>query len=121
MNLVQFDDPVMMRLAADTHMSTVFGADDLVLLDRAARQRTEFTPRALFAIDFGGHGIIRHVHNGPSCLYLVAEDSLDDPASWDSISLDDRNILDIVKARVVWIGRQLEQAAIGKKPTEETG
>ncbi len=121
LNLAQFEDPAMTLLAADTHMSTVFGAGDLVLLDRATRQRTEFTPHALFAIDFGGEGSIRHVHSGPRHLYLIAEDSLNDPALWDSISLEDRNILDIVKARVVWIGRQLEQAAIGKKPTEEAG
>jgi transcriptional regulator with XRE-family HTH domain len=99
--------PVAVRLAADPEMRDLFGEGDLALLARLPTRNGLLQPEGYFAIDAGGSGRIRRLdHPGD-----------EDGCIWSA----DRNILEVVRARVIWIGRYLERSPIAARPVEEAG
>lgn len=104
-------NPVAARLAADPELSDMFGEGDVVLLDRSEPRRAQPDSNRYYVVEKGGTGLVRRVHRGPSHLELISAAPGD---SADAISLCDRGLLEIIKGRVVWIGRQLEPLPDGK-------
>jgi hypothetical protein len=51
--------------------------------------------------------VIRRLRLGGARLYLVTEAHRHEPGCWDSEHLGGRSLLDIILARVVWIGREI--------------
>lgn len=113
--------PVVVRAAADAAMEPLFGAEDVILLDHEENKRSTAEPHSFFAVNLDGEGLIRHVRRSNGNLFIGTQSVLGRAAVWDCISLADRHILDIVKAKVVWIGRHMEPLAIENGPTEEAG
>jgi len=99
--------PVTARLGADPSMSATVVEGDLVLLDQSERRREEIEPDALYAVEHEGQGLIRWVRCGARCIYLVTADSFTTPIRWVQVPLTGWRVLEIVKARVVWIARSL--------------
>lgn len=93
-------EPVLVRLAADPGMAGLFGAGDIALLERAERHRRQPEPGCYYAVDLGGEG---RVHCG------------------NYISTAAGNILELVKAKVVWIGRNLEPPRFVARSSEKAG
>ena len=81
-------------------------ANDLVLLDEAELHRLRPVPTGYYAIDGRGTSMIRHAIRESAVLLLFTDNEPGGDRAF--ISLADRNILDVVKARVVWIGHYLE-------------
>ncbi|MGI8992377.1 MAG: hypothetical protein ACR2I2_22705 [Bryobacteraceae bacterium] len=108
--------PAIATLAEDVRMLPRFRRGDTVLLDFSEEARTHPQPGCAYVIgDSGdspagpvGGSLVRYVRQGGRRIYLVAEDCLEDRERWDCVSLAGRHILEIVRARIVWMGRQME-------------
>jgi hypothetical protein len=118
--LARVGDPVVAILGADPRMEPLVRAGDLALLDRSEAARREPRPAEHYVVQRDAHGLVRVVRCGHDRLYLAALDN-PNPLPWDFISLLDRNILEVVKARVVWIGRIPEPPESAAESSESTG
>jgi hypothetical protein len=45
---------------------------------------------------------------GGTRVYLANESNIRDPLNWQPVPLHERNLLEIVRARIVWISREME-------------
>ncbi len=104
-------DPVAARLAPDLVLPRPCAAGDIVLLDQspARRARPQFGLWIVADDPFGMR--VRYARVAGTRLNVFHEANFGDPATWDSRPLGGRNILDIVRARIVWISRKLEDEA----------
>ena len=100
-------DPALVELAEDPHMSPLFRGGDLALLDRAAARCREPHVECCYAVETAGQGLVRRLARREGGLALFGMRG-GQARSGDFVSVADRNILEIVKAKVVWIGRNLE-------------
>jgi hypothetical protein len=97
------ESPLAARLGDDPSLPGPLQAGDWVLLDRAidARRRPD---GALYCLQLDGAAVIRGVlQSGRGGLMVHPR---------RSISLAERDILEVVKAKVVWFGRRLEHYSI---------
>jgi hypothetical protein len=115
-------DPIAARLAFDRHLGPQWRAGDLVLLDRSEILRQNPDVRSAYVVDTPRGALVRYIRREGRSLYLAAEDSLRDPARCELIPLaepPERNILEIVRARIVWMGRQMEPSSA--EPPQKAG
>jgi hypothetical protein len=112
-------DPVVVRLAADLVMPKPFAANDLLLLDQNPEVRRQ--PRGASAWIVYEFGVlrVRYVRMGGTCIYVANELTLANPVAWTPVTLSGRDILDVVRARIVWISREMEFSPAGSP--EQTG
>jgi transcriptional regulator with XRE-family HTH domain len=103
--------PIAARLADDPKMRSTVGEGDLVLLDQAESRRQETDADALYLVSCSGEGLVRWVRQGARCIYLAAADSFLHPPGWEHVPLTGRHLLEVVKARIVWIGRETMREA----------
>jgi len=106
-------EPIAARLAPDLVLPKPVAANDLVLLDRNTAIRQEPSGTGCWVVADGSGLRIRYVRLGGARVYVANEATVADPRSWQSIPLAGRDILDIVRARIVWIGREMEMAPAG--------
>jgi hypothetical protein len=106
-------DPIAARLAPDLVLPRPLAANDLVLLDQNPSARAKPRTGNLWVVADGSGARVRYVTLGETRVYLGNEATLQDPLSWQSIPLQGRNILDIVRARIVWISREMEKTPPG--------
>jgi hypothetical protein len=50
---------------------------------------------------------------GGTCIYVADEVTLANPVEWSPVALNNRDILDVVRARIVWISREMEFSPAG--------
>ncbi|MDQ2898887.1 MAG: helix-turn-helix transcriptional regulator [Acidobacteriota bacterium] len=100
--------PVIATLAEDARMLPRFRRGDTVLLDFSEESRIHPAPGCAYVIEESGGSLVRYVRQGGRRIYLLTEDCLEDRERWDCVSLAGRHILEIVRARIVWMGRQME-------------
>ena len=113
-------DPVAARLGPDLVLPRALAAHDLVLLDQNPRVRsTPSGAQGVWVVKEGASLSVRYLRMDGTSLYLANEVTLKDPQQWHSIPLAGRNILDIVRARVVWMGREMEKEPAG--PADSAG
>ena len=108
-------DPVAAYLAADLALPPEYRAGDLVLLDRNSALRREPAARSGFIVAENAGLRVRYVRRARSGLEVASlpESSGD----WQAIPLQGSDILDIVRARIVWIGREMETPIAGPPAT----
>jgi hypothetical protein len=106
------------RLSADPLAPVLFQANDIVVLEPLRCSTDPLDPEGYYAIDAGGCGCLRRIEAGGGSLRLSASPISGRPAC---ISLLDRNILEVVRARVIWIGRYLKRRSIAEGPAETPG
>jgi hypothetical protein len=102
-------------------MFPLYAPGDLALLERAEAARSNPSAMAYYAIEYKGAATVRKLWGARERLYpyTLAQPN---PGTWDYISLSDRHILEVVKAKVVWIGRNLERSAFeNTRSSEEVG
>lgn len=102
-------NPAAVRLAEDARMKAVIRHNDLVLLDHSRHSRSSFDEQGLYAVNRLGEGLVRRLRLEQQTILLGSDSSPGRSASWEEIPLEDGHILDIVRARVVWIGRYLRR------------
>ena len=112
--------PAMVRLGADPNSEPLFLGGDMALIDRAAALCRIPTPDSWYAVELEGRGFVRRVRLTGERLELIAPNRGKGPPL-DCISLPERHILEVVKAKLIWIGRHLEPSRIAARPTQEAG
>lgn len=112
-------NPVAVSLTTDSCMYPLFQERDLVLLDRSERARSAPNAETTYLVNTPEGALVRYIRLGGRSLYLLTHDNREDPRRWAYISLAERNILDIVRGRIVWIGRKME--TIPAQPLKKAG
>lgn len=112
-------DPLAARLGPDLVLPKALAAHDLVLLDQNPRIRSEPAAAGIWVVKESASLSIRYLRMRGTSLCLANEVTLEDPQQWHSIPLAGRNILDIVRARIVWMGREMEKEPAG--PADPAG
>lgn len=108
--IASLEHPLVVRLAQDALMGGLFRESDLALLDQARSKRLLLEPGGLYVVSREGEGLVRRLRwAGPRDLLLVAA-SPDGREHIELLSLDGSHPLDVIKAKVVWLGRYLEGA-----------
>jgi hypothetical protein len=101
-------NPVTARLASDLRLPKTLAANDLVLLDQNPAIRSAYRTRGVWIVGEPGGLRARYLRLSGARLSIANEATVDNPEQWVPIILKGRNILDIVRARIVWIGREME-------------
>ncbi len=122
-------DPVAAFLAADLALPADFRAGDLALLDQDPAVRTASPAASCWIVADSGGLRVRYVRRTRAGLEVGSDrvvservvngQGSSDAGKWQPISLQGRNILEIVRARIVWIGREIETPLAG--PTWPAG
>ena len=107
-------NPVGARLGPDLVMPCALAANDLLLLDQNATLRAAVPSGWLWVVAQTEGLRVRYLRMGGTLLYVATELTLHQPRQWQPVALQGRNILDIVRARIVWIGREMETEPAGQ-------
>lgn len=113
------EGPIAVRLGADPEVSPRFLENDVLLLDQGIARRANPDPESSYIVNSEGGAVVRYIRRGGHSLYSASDFTLPDPRRWTRIS-GRRDILEMVRARIVWIGRELAPAP-PSRPAEETG
>ena len=105
-------------LIPDQCMEPRFRGGDIVYYQQTVRERTILKAKAAYLVSHAGCILVRYLRMGGQRLYLASEESLQNPVQWDYVSLTDRHILEIVRGRIVWICRKMEE--VEASASEET-
>lgn len=108
--------PVLARVALDPMIAPVFAPNDLVLLDRSTVKRSAPQSNSFYVINRHGEGLIRRLRVGTTTLGLLAAEGSNRPRLLEKITLGSTHILDVVRAKVVWLGRYLDGGSTGLDP-----
>jgi hypothetical protein len=115
--LANLRDPKVARLAADNALPPEFLPGDLVLLDFDPRPRARPRAECWYAADFSCGPAVRRARLEGGELYLDSA-----PVSpVTCISMANKHMLDVLRARIVWLGRQMERLETPARPAEEAG
>jgi hypothetical protein len=106
-------EPVIARLAPDLVLPRTLAANDLALLDQNPAVRSRPGGTAAWVVSERSGMRVRYLRIERGQLFAVNEATLDDPEQWQLIPLEGRNILEVVRARIVWIGREMEKEPAG--------
>ncbi|MES1258385.1 MAG: hypothetical protein ABUS51_08140 [Acidobacteriota bacterium] len=110
-------DPVAARLSPDLLMPTVVFPNDLVLLDQNPAVRENPGVRGCWVVAEKAGLRVRYIQVCPADagtrLYVACEAAAHEQRVWQPVPLQGRTILDIVRARIVWIGREMEKEQAG--------
>lgn len=112
-------EPLTARLAPDLVLPAALAANDLVLLDQNPAVRAAPKGNDIWIVADGTGLRARYLRMEGTRLYVGNEVTRADPPQWVSIPLQGRNILEIVRARIVWIGREMETEPAG--PADPAG
>ena len=103
-------DPVVAQLGPDLVLPSAVSANDVILLDQNPEVRERPRGESCWVVAEPAGLRVRYVRWGGTRLYLANETTVRDPKLWDAVSLQGKQIADIVRARIVWIGRELADA-----------
>jgi len=106
--LKQFVRPVLVKIgAAEVSMLPTVQPNDLLLIDQNEEKRRHPVFSGIYALNLDEGGTTKHCEVVNGELVIVPENMQQRGFSPRTISLEERNILDIVRGVVVWIGREL--------------
>jgi transcriptional regulator with XRE-family HTH domain len=111
--MAPLEDPVAAYLGADLALPSELRAGDLVLLDCNATRRILPEPGTCWVVADGAGLRVRYVRRNGGALELGASSNRTGVPVWRTVSLHGRDILEIVRARIVWIGREMEAPTAG--------
>jgi hypothetical protein len=106
-------DPLAARLGPDLVLPGVVAAHDLVLLDQSPQRRAVPGSNSVWVVIEDAGLRIRYLRMEGARICVANEVTLKDPRKWHSIPPQGQNILDIVRARIVWMGREMEKEPAG--------
>lgn len=107
-------DPLAARLGPDLVLPRGLAALDLVLLDQNPLVRSSPSgDTGVWVVKEGSSLSVRYLRRGGTLLYVANEATHNQPECWRAVPLAQRNILDIVRARIVWTSREMEKSAAG--------
>ena len=99
-----------MRVGADEDaMWPTIRPGDLVVIDSSPRCRVEPDVAGVYVLRVGGRGVLRRCQRVGSRLLTISDHATSGEPSSTWIALERKKILDIVRGRVVWMSRRLEE------------
>ena len=107
-DLSSVERPAVARLAADAAMRARFGENDLALLDHSPARRVQLRQGALYLVNRRGEGLIRHVRLERDDLLVLRCAGPEHEGRCEAFPLGWSHLLDVVQARVAWLGRFLD-------------
>ena len=110
--------PAVFCADRDEQMEPEIMDRDTLLVDRCPDRRRTPDPHFLFVVSMEGCGFVRYVRRDGVQVYFGTSKNRHIPENWQQADLDGRDILEVIRGRVVWIGRQME-AQVG--PVDQTG
>jgi transcriptional regulator with XRE-family HTH domain len=106
--LKQFVRPVLVKAGAtEVSMLPTIQPNDLLLIDQSEEKRRHPVFGKIYALNLDEGGTTKHCEVVNGELVIVPENMQQRGFSPRTISLEEHNILDIVRGVVVWIGREL--------------
>ncbi len=99
------DRPAVARLAADPKLDGELREHDLVLLDHSPEVRRAPDRRAVYVVNRCGEGLVRRVCVERDDLLVLGAGGRRRADGYEVLPLHGAHILDVIRARVVWIGR----------------
>ena len=103
-------EPVAALLAPDMALPRLVAVNDLVLLDQSPAVRSGVRGGGVWIVEEEGCLRVRYLFNPPgTVIYTANETTVADRRQWRPISLAGKSILDTVRARIVWIGREFRE------------
>ena len=100
-------EPVVAQLGPDLVLPSAVSANDLILLDQNPAIRTQPRGESSWVVAEPAGLRVRYVKMGGTRIYLANEATVRDPRLWDAVPLSGKKVEDVVRARIVWIGREL--------------
>ena len=82
---------------------------DIALLDLSEQRRRNLVPEGLYAVSRSGETLLRYIRPGARSYCLANDVNLDDPLRWEELPLTADQMLEAVKARVRWLGRERDR------------
>jgi hypothetical protein len=106
-------DPLAARLGPDLVLPKAVAVHDLVVLDQNPAIRSAPGGSGIWVVSESSGLRVRYLRTEGTRLSIVNEVTLGDSQKWQAVPLEGRNILDIVRARIVWMGREMEREPAG--------
>lgn len=99
--------PVVAHLGPDLVLPAALASNDVVLLDQNPEVRGHPQGGGCWVVSEPAGLRIRYVKLGGTRVYLADETTVRDPKMWEAVSLNGKELTEIVRARVVWVGREV--------------
>jgi hypothetical protein len=115
------EGPVAAYLAADLAIPPEFQRGDLALLDLNPARRVAPALSSGWVVADNAGLRVRYVRRAGGWLEVGSDFQAQDTRDWHKISLRGRDILEIVRARIVWIGREMETPLAGPYGAARSG
>jgi hypothetical protein len=80
-------------------------------------QRTKPTPEGLYAVERDGEVVLRYLRPGSRGYYVLTDAAIESPNQWEHLNISPRDLPDLIKARVLWLGREKNR----KMPMHQSG
>lgn len=107
--LDRFHQPVLLRAAPEQDsMAPLIEPGDLVLIDRGEQARRRPDLHGIWALAFDGQSALGRCQVVGQALVLVTDNPRSHARLPEHLPLARCNILNIVRGRVVWVGRELD-------------
>ena len=104
-------EPVMFHASRDELMEPNVLLGDLVLVDRSPAARQVSDTPSLYLVNFDSIALFRFVRRAATGIYVIAAVHLASPGHWQHLDREGQDILEVVRGRIIWIGRQVETPA----------
>jgi hypothetical protein len=101
-------NPVMARLSPDLLLPRALAQGDLALLDQNPALRADPAGTSCWVVQEQAGLRVRYVKRRDESICTANEATLHDPQQWQPVATMGGNILDVVRARIVWISREME-------------
>ncbi len=100
---------VAARWVQDLAMYATLGRFDIAVLDTSLNARSEISPEGLYVVDRNGEAVFRYMRPGVHGCYLITDTSKDFPALWERVNISKSELPNLVRARVLWLGRERDR------------
>lgn len=106
--LSRYKDPILVKVGkAENSMLPTIQPNDLLLLDQAEERRSNPRMTRIYAVSLEEGGTIKRCEVVGRELVIMPENMQQRSFSPRTVPLADRDLLEIVRGEVVWIGREL--------------
>ena len=100
---------VIANLAPDPQMHPSLAGYDIALLDTSESIKSKIVPDGLYAVQRHDEALLRYIRPSARGCYLVSDATMNTPTQWERLNVAMRDLPEIVKARVRWLGRESDR------------
>lgn len=108
--------PLLVGVEVDRSISHCFPDAEFTLLDLDESQRVRPLPGAWYAVRLDGIGLFRQIRREGKQLQLLGQESFFEEKFPGILELEDESILQFIRARVRWVGRDPRRPYLDNRP-----